>query len=281
MVRHCRPVKIILLLRKIRKLLIFNAENITYIYISVSSYWRKSLFQWNVVSIYVTLISDNHVTLRWKILFLIPDFSYAEFFYNYNYNYRVTRVSSITPEFLFLQDIRNVRTQQGRERTFVKIKSSIWKNLTNISGTFLAATGRSNALRMLDFRFGISEHSSNGERTLVCGVLILKVYQSGRIANVRPLGLNLNIIDRLIVSDQSWSEVRNIINLMTKTELISRVYRFAWKKATNGLTTSNYLTGILSSGIHITSAYHSSCDWSGYVQTGTLSARNQWYLHFT
>ena len=73
---------------------------------------------------------------------------------------------------------------------------------------------------MLDFRFGISEHSPNGERTLVCGVLILKVYQSGRIANVRPLGLNLNIIDRLIVSDQSWSEVRNIINLMTKTELI-------------------------------------------------------------
>lgn len=125
MVRHCRPVKIILLLRKIRKLLIFNAANITYIYISVSSYRRKSLFQWNVVSIYVTLISDNHVTLPWKILFLMPDLSYAEFFYNYNYNYRVTRVSSITPEFLFLQDIRNVRTQQGRERTFVKIKSSI------------------------------------------------------------------------------------------------------------------------------------------------------------
>lgn len=124
------------------------------------------------------------------------------FFYYYNYNYRVTRVSSITPEFLLLQDIRNIRTQQERERTFVKIKWSIRRNRTNISGALLAGTGRSNALRVLDFRFGISEHSPNGERMLVCGVLILKVYQSGIRANVRPLGLNLNIIDRLIVSDR-------------------------------------------------------------------------------
>lgn len=89
------------------------------------------------------------------------------------------------------------------------------KESNKLSGASLVATRRSNVLRMLDFRFGISEHSPNGERMLVCGVLILKVYQSGRRANVRPLGLNLNIIDRLIVSDRSWPEGRNINNLMT------------------------------------------------------------------